>query len=736
LTDQLPESWREAEAIEESLREGDGAFLGPVVEADGTPDGSKWEVIVIRAGLSKNGRRYSEAVLQGAIGLFEGARVLARSDQEHVSGDNKSVLNAVGWIEGVRFERRALRATLHLVDEGLRSKLLEAWNRGKHDFVGLSIVAEGEGRTVTEAGVQVQSVESITRVSSVDLVFDPAAGGGLVRLVAAEGKEEEPMLQKLIEKLREANADIPKLLQGVAESLGYSVEEVVALVVAEAPELTESLQEATREPAAPPAADPAAGGAPAAPAPVAEAVDPDLVPAALSRFVVRTELAETKLPEPVQKRIERRFAGQAFKAEDLTEAIRDEVSTWAEIERANGLGSSTGEQRSVGVGTEAKDKALVALTGFFAEADLELDGHKVQRYRSFREAYIDLTGDQAVTGDLPTRESGKLGISRRNNGLVDVPLFESVNEGGTIKMKLAEAGELLSTSWTEILGDSITRVMLREYAASELSDWRDVVDVVPVNDFRTQRRMRFGGYGDLPAVAQAAAYVDLTTPGDEEATYAATKRGGIEKITLEAIANDDVGAIRRIPARLARAAARTLYKFVFDFMRTNAAIYDAVAWFHATHGANLLATALSQASITSARVVLFEQTDMSTNEQLGLDIKHLFVPIELEQLAYELTQSVLRPGTADNDANYTRQLSIVPHTVKYWTDSTDWVATCDKADCPIIEVGFFNGEEPELFTQDMPNVGSMFDSDILTYKIRHIYGGAVMDFRGAVKSVQ
>jgi hypothetical protein len=38
-------------------------------------------------------------------------------------------------------------------------------------------------------------------------------------------------------------------------------------------------------------------------------------------------------------------------------------------------------------------------------------------------------------------------------------------------------------------------------------------------------------------------------------------------------------------------------------------------------------------------------------------------------------------------------------------------------------------EDPELFVQDMPNVGSMFNNDQLTYKIRHIYGGAVMDFR-------
>jgi hypothetical protein len=44
-----------------------------------------------------------------------------------------------------------------------------------------------------------------------------------------------------------------------------------------------------------------------------------------------------------------------------------------------------------------------------------------------------------------------------------------------------------------------------------------------------------------------------------------------------------------------------------------------------------------------------------------------------------------------------------------------------------LEIGFLDGrEEPELFIQDMPNTGSMFSNDKLTYKLRHIYGGGVL----------
>jgi hypothetical protein len=74
--------------------------------------------------------------------------------------------------------------------------------------------------------------------------------------------------------------------------------------------------------------------------------------------------------------------------------------------------------------------------------------------------------------------------------------------------------------------------------------------------------------------------------------------------------------------------------------------------------------------------------------------------------------------------------------VWYWQDANDWAMAADSNDVESIEVGFLDGnEEPELFVNDSPNSGSMFSNDQLTWKIRHIYGGAVKDYRGLYKSV-
>ena len=129
--------------------------------------------------------------------------------------------------------------------------------------------------------------------------------------------------------------------------------------------------------------------------------------------------------------------------------------------------------------------------------------------------------------------------------------------------RLTEA--LSSGSFSDVLGDSIARRMQAEYRLPDVLDaWRELFDAVPVADFRTQERGRIGGYGNMPIVAESAAYGALSSPGDEKATYAIKKRGGTETITIEMIANDDVGAIRRIPSNMSRSAKRTLYEFAFD----------------------------------------------------------------------------------------------------------------------------------------------------------------------------
>ncbi len=245
--------------------------------------------------------------------------------------------------------------------------------------------------------------------------------------------------------------------------------------------------------------------------------------------------------------------------------------------------------------------------------------------------------------------------------------------------------------------------------------------------------MAVGGYGVLPAVNEGAPYQSLTSPGDEEATYALTKRGGTEDLTLEMIANDDVRAIQRIPVALGRAAAQTLYRFVWDILPTNANVsYEAVALFHTSHG-NTAAGALSQTSLTAGRVAMRSQAAYGdTSDILSIVPKFLVVPNELEELAFQLSRSVVAVPSTPAGPSDTPNIhqGITPIVIDYYTDANDWYLIADPMDVPTIEIGFYLGrQEPDLFTQSDQSVGSMWNADKLSYKIRHIYSGTVLDHR-------
>ena len=118
---------------------------------------------------------------------------------------------------------------------------------------------------------------------------------------------------------------------------------------------------------------------------------------------------------------------------------------------------------------------------------------------------------------------------------------------------------------------------------------------------------------------------------------------------------------------------------------------------------------------------------------LGLVPRVLLVPNELEDLANKLCNAAVNLISAatletSDMPNLHKGIKVV--VVDNWTDANDFYVVGDVGLCPTIELGFFQGrEEPELFSQSQPEQGSMFLADKLTWKIRHIYGGGILDHR-------
>jgi hypothetical protein len=201
-------------------------------------------------------------------------------------------------------------------------------------------------------------------------------------------------------------------------------------------------------------------------------------------------------------------------------------------------------------------------------------------------------------------------------------------------------------------------------------------------------------------------------------------------INIQSLACINLLPLVTIPVKMGRAAARTLAKFVFDFLRANGAIYDGKALFHADHG-NLFTGALDATTFAAHRLAMMKQAEADSADRLGIGPSFLIVPVDQQEAASNLFNR-----TTNNDKTFIQSLTPTIIPVWYWTDANDWCTAANPLDIPGLEIGFLDGQqEPDMFVQDMPAVGSLFSNDQLTYKIRHIYGGAVTDFRGFTKAV-
>ncbi|MEV0805737.1 2'-5' RNA ligase family protein [Micromonospora sp. NPDC050200] len=691
---------------------------GRVIEAKGVdPAGGRiFRVRIIQAGESRNKRRYPQPVLAAAARLYEGAKAYDhhRTEEELRSS---TITGLVGSYRDVTVEADGLYADLHLLPGATHAAqaldaALQAQEAGLEPLVGIShdVLATWAPPT-TEGGTRVEEATAIVRVFSADIVADPAAGGRATRMVAGgiDTTDNQPAGRAPDGESKESHVTAPLDTAAVLAALKDASDEQLAaagLSKAAPPGDTGAGTAATGE----------AGGGTATTAGATESTQRTLEATTpktsfLGQLMIRTKVEGAGLPIAVVESVTATLPDQVTESavDAQIAAIKGGLAI---VERAGLVGAPT--LGGATVTKESREKKSAALDAFF-------DGDYHKGYRSFREAWADVTGyrPQAWGED----------VNRKI-------LRECFGSGFDSDLAGAARGteSLTSGSWAEVLGDSITRRMIKLYDQPSLQSWRKVVsDVVPVSDFRQQKRTRIGGYGTLPVVAEGASYLPLTSPTDEEALYAVIKRGGTEDLTLETIANDDIGAVRNIPRLLGLAAAITLYRFVWDILATNVVCsYDTVALFAAGHNNTDNPALLGPGTLSAARAKMRKQAAYGNAANiLSLTPKTLVVPSALEELAFQLCTSAVAI-TAGSDATVPNMHRGLDYEVlDYVADVNDWFLVADPNMCPTIEVGFYQGRErPELFTQADANTGSMFNADKYTYKIRHTYSGTPLEHRG------
>ena len=146
---------------------------------DPVSDGGLFDVVCIRPG-EANGVEFSPGVLQDAVGLFENANVFV--DHSGFFDSGRSVGDLAGVITQVRYQaEKGIAGRLRLMTpsswlEGFLRQLVSDRERG----LAVPRVGLSADLYIRRKGV---NVEEIRRVNSVDIVFDPAAGGSFERVL-------------------------------------------------------------------------------------------------------------------------------------------------------------------------------------------------------------------------------------------------------------------------------------------------------------------------------------------------------------------------------------------------------------------------------------------------------------------------------------------------------------------------------------------------------------------------
>jgi hypothetical protein len=552
------------------------------------------------------------------------------------------------------------------VDQSLAGKLIAAHQQGILGSVGLSIDTAPMMKSVNVNGKDMPIVEGFQKIYSVDLVAEPAAGGGFNRLIA---------------------------------SVQFS-EEVTMPEVQETPIVNE---------------------APVNPVPVAPTpqVQPDN--SQVRRLECRIELGErlsaAKLPAPIEKLVRDAFEGRVFETAELDKIIKSAK----EAQSADDPSGQAEPVSSARVTHDAHDKAEAQFLRMIAGNTLyrQIEGiqdHAVQE--RVPEAYTAW-----VRNGRPNYGASYLREWTRDllggDPLVDSRAYEALGTAdltsiikNTVNLLAAVDYSAKSRWWDPLVRieefDTIdAATLVRTFGMTTLS---------VVSEGQTYTELDWDDEEETAAFVKKGNYVGVTLE-----TLMSDKLNKIRGIPA-LLATSWYNTLSAL-----NAAVFTTNSAAGPVLADTGALFNSTAVTSAGGHANLGSTALSYAAYGAARTAMKKQTDMQlgTGRKLLIEPKYLLVPVDLEATAKEIQMSELVPGQSAatsgmqlQTANQYKggfQVIVVPE----WTDTNNWALVGSPQEYPAIYNLFLRGKTvPEIYTSDSEQQGAMFTNDTIRYKVR------------------
>jgi hypothetical protein len=438
--------------------------------------------------------------------------------------------------------------------------------------------------------------------------------------------------------------------------------------------------------------------------------------------LVELTLHNAALPEAAAGDIRSRFAGKAFRPEELSAAVEAWKTSLAEVEAPAQI---RGPARVHSM-FDSHDQAQAAVDDLLgAPREPGAESLQVSRLQGVREAYLMLSGDRDFTGGFfPERVRFQ---------------HTTTNFPGLVTNSLNKA---LARKW-ERLG------------RAGYDWWQKIASVEHFNSLNEITWMLFGSVASLPDLDEGEEYPELKI-GDSHEHSSFVKYGGYVGVTLEALDRDDTRKLRAIPRELAAAGLRNISALVAGIFTANSGagptMNDTGALFNNTAvttrgghanlgnaalGADYTAwNAIALAMHNQPLLVADEAGYYGAGKKCALWPKYCLVPAGLRAQAEALFmprwQSQVDAIASSGGPTWGGRVEVV--SVPEWTDATDYAAAQDPALMPGVMIGERFGLTPQIFVAGSESDPAMFANDESRIKVRHFVAVGVSDFRPLYKS--
>lgn len=512
--------------------------------------------------------------------------------------------------------------------------------------------------------------------------------------------------------------------------------------------------------------------------------------------VLAAKLAESKLPEPYKKKVKKRFEDKIFQESEVDDYIKEERDTLAALVESQS-DFDLGDVGGAFVGREPKDRLQASMDLMLGEhiEESEKEAYEgVEAFSSLKEAYIAFTDDPLVTGRMgqkalkrmreadSTTFAYALGFSMQRRMVRDYrmidPLWKKIANTVSVRdFKLQERilwggfGQLpqvlaaRTVAGTPIDSTTPTYPELgfptdqeSTYAVGTKGGIVTLTRRMVIDDDLDILRKIVGKLGRAAANTLNRFVFDLMLN-----VSSGTINGGTiyDTIALYATAHKNLrtGVLSHDNLRNLMDDMYHQVEFGNKTLITDNPLSSSSTTVNVTAGTGqyfkagdmlwaegelMLVSSVSTDALTVTRglfgttgaahvqnTILYKATEI-----LAIEMPTLWVPRALRSTALALKGSQMNPETAENEINTIRD-SFDPIVSPFLRgNESNYYLSARPEDMEGIEVGFLQGrEDPEIFVQDNPLVDNTFIYDQIRHKVRHEYGGCVVDFRAFAASI-